>query len=280
MPIPTFPWFEGRTREEDRVLTHMRAAGVFADLPPDTESFIHAKYSTTVPYHNRIHVLYGLAFMHKYGFPLRYRLSYVGHDAGHNGDGKQSPELTSAYHTYVWLNRHPAWLQEREIDPQDCAQDIMYTRFPYHPETMGLTDAGFMRTVDVFRIYSGMSYESVGVAGCNNLHIMMYESIPLFNEMVRDLAALDDREKAFVQWYLQIEGWYKRLSEMEGWSTPSKRLAGSMGFFFSQLSGIIPAFARDPEVSKKLGQLYTFLNSDVTLPEFIDFAKEVMRDSA
>jgi hypothetical protein len=67
--------FSGRRRESKEVLQAMNDDGVFVGLPEDTIQFIHENYHTNVPYHNQVHVLYGLLWLHRNKAPLLAKLA-------------------------------------------------------------------------------------------------------------------------------------------------------------------------------------------------------------
>lgn len=273
-----FENFSGRSREVRQVMQLMYNEDVFVNLPQDTLEFIFTNYSDRVPYHNQIHVLYGLLWLHHKNAPLLAKLAWIGHDAGHNGIKEESPEVKSAYITWQWLKNHTEWLAAKGIDPQDGTRIIDATRFPYTDRNNKNHWIQWVRWADTLRIYSGdtAQYLSGGkkVTDTKRFCACFFESAHVFQEM-------EPPTTDFGLWLPTVQKpFFRKLHAL---------LASYALCLRPEMDGL-----RDtdiPENLKKMENLflrlhktdfltncYNFLSDDVTYPEFADFvAIEILK---
>lgn len=267
--------FEGRSRERDRLIKLLQADGAFVDLPHHALEFVERNYDGSVPYHNPVHVLSGLLYLHHSDAPKLARIAWVGHDAGHNGSAAESPEVVSALLTYEWLKSEPGWLEAFRFNPQECTESINDTRFPYGWPCRSEA-SGYVRLADTLRIASGDHVQYLGGGG-TPFHAYLYESVRFCDEL--------HAAKNLPEWNARgdLLTWLER---------------GQVGFFFQTLikdvltgdrfSGLAfnDAFVRLHENQRllsillsneagreKLLGIYDFLGKDVTFPEFVAYCR-------
>lgn len=269
-----FENFGGRNRESTRVLDLMISIGVFKELPSDTVRFIQENYRTDVPYHNRIHVLYGLLWLHHKGAPLLAKLAWIGHDAGHNGIKEESPEVQSAYRTWLWLKNHAEWLTEREIDPQDCTRIIDATRFPYVAGTEPGEMIQWIRWTDVMRNSSGDTAHYLS-GTCNRFVFLDYRFCAYFFESSQISREMCPDQSDFIAWLPNAQlSFFESLQKM-------LKTEVLRGYYVKDQDDICVGFNQIEKLFTKLfdtekGRVsllsaYNFLSNDVTYPEFMDF---------
>lgn len=263
-----FENFGGRNRESIRVLDLMRSTGVFKELPSDTVRFIQENYHTDVPYHNRIHILYGLLWLHHKGAPLLAKLAWIGHDAGHNGIKEESPEVQSAFLTWQWLKNHRTWLAENDgIDPQDGTLIIDATRFPYVEGVEPGEMIQWVRWADVIRNVSGDTAPYLDT-NTNRFCTYFFESSQLFREMCPG-------RSDFIAWYpnAQISFTTYLRKMMNSWNLGGYYVQNRPNMIegFNEVEGFIVRLCNTEEGKTSLLRTYNFLSRDVTYPEFVDF---------
>lgn len=260
----SFGNFKGRKRETERIITLLKADQFCTD---DQIAFLKAQYITLVPFHNQVHIGYGLLFLIKREIPVtKFLLErqlfqlWLGHDAGHNGNSAESPEeksLEICRQAFPCLNYHDA---------------ILNTKFPYAYSDKKIPYGTTLRNLDTLRPASGILADpkiNGSVSGATLFHAFLFECGLLFLEL----------NKPPLEWLEK----------------------GQLGFFFPQIRCSLIANMFDEEFSNfkqmmigswenevKLGQLMSgeegraklinaidFLMNDVTLPEFVEFANGI-----
>lgn len=267
----SFENFSGRHCESDRALAHMKDTGVFDDLPNFTINFLFEKYSPDVPYHNRVHVLYGLLWLHHKGAPLLAKLAWIGHDAGHTGIKEESPEVRSAFLTWQWLNNHTEWLTKRGIDPQDCTKIIDATRFPYTDRNNKNHWVQWVRWTDTLRIYSGDTAQYLidgkEVTMTDRFCACFFEASQVFQEMKPSTTD-------FGLWLPAVQKpFLKKLHALLASHALCLRpeMDGLHGTDIPENLKRMEKFFLPLHETDFLTRCYNFLSNDVTYPEFTDF---------
>lgn len=268
--------FVSRSRETDRLIELSAKDWVFSELPPDLVEFVKRSYDPRVPYHNPVHVLSGLLYLHHRKAPLAAKVAWTGHDAGHNGFAFESPEVVSALRTYEWLKANPGWLAAIKINPQDSTEAINDTRFPYGwPRRSEVS--GWVRLADTLRIASGDHAQFLDGDG-TPFHAYFYESTRFCDEL--------HAAKQLPEWNARgdLLTWLEK---------------GQVGFFFGtlktgvtdgdQFSGLtwsivqqlhqnqerLRALLANDAGRERLLSGYDFLGNDVTFPEFVAHCRTI-----
>lgn len=259
-----FENFGGRNRESTRIIRIMEDSDILNDLPNDTLQFILRNYSAEVPYHNRVHVLYGLLWLHHKGAPLLAKLSWIGHAAGHTGAKEQSPEVRSAFLTWLWLRNRTAWLSERSIDPQDCTRIIDATRFPYIEDMESDKMIQWVRWTDVVRTTSGDTAQYLGTGKAHRLCAYFFESA----QVIREMSA---NESDFRNWFSKVQPPF--FKQVRNFITSDTLFLGAWETIegFNELGKVLSYLRETINGDIILPRVYNFLSQDVTYPEFEDF---------
>jgi hypothetical protein len=182
---PRFPQFEGRYREWARITPILKefVGPVLGSLFPGWFEFLEAHYSLRVPYHNRIHIAYGLLWLVEQDAKAAAVLAWLGHDAGHNGNAKQSPESVSAD------------ILRDAIGHDDLRRAILHTAFPYvsnpdepqsqwrqKPAESVEVEGVWLRLADTYRPYAGLA-GNLGVAHLAFTDACFFECLGLSEEL-------------------------------------------------------------------------------------------------
>lgn len=193
---PRFPQFEGRFREWSRLVPILKkVVGPALDpVLPNWLDVIGAQYTLRAPYHNNVHVAYGLIWLAASGAPVSAILAYLFHDAGHNGNAKLSPEATSADKA------------QEVLGYDDLRVAIMHTVFPYVTGMSGApnqwpqkkaetVDGAWIRQADTLRPSMGTVQPHLDAEGATAVDAYLYESLGLWHELYEA-----DGRMTFVQW--------------------------------------------------------------------------------
>lgn len=257
----SFGDFKGRKREKNRILKTLREF-----MHKDHLKFFKEQYDYMVPFHNHVHIGYGSLFILKREIPISKIMQvaslfqlWLGHDAGHNGNAAESPELKSA-EIYHYNFRDRSW------------RAICDTQFPYYGPVQYGTTGRKLRTVDTLRPASGINAEPLfncGVQNATPFQSFFFESGLYFLELKKEpLDWLTNGQQKF--FFPQI-----RLAIAENDYAKNFPLYKKMTDMALDNESQLTRYLADAEGREKLLKAIGFLMNDVTLPEFIEFANGI-----
>lgn len=270
-----FAGFAGRVRETERLFEMIKASGALDDLPPDLVEFVKRNYNPLVPYHNTVHVLSGILYLHQRQAPLTARVAWAGHDAGHDGSAIESPEVVSAVRTYEWLKANQKWLETSKINPQDPTEAINDTRFPYGwPRRSDVS--GWVRLADTLRIASGDHAEVIG--GGTPFLAYFYESARFCDELhaAKKLLVWNPRGDVLVWLEKGQVGFFFNTLKTDVLS--GDRFSGATWNILGQLHDnqqYLRTLLASDAGREKLLSGYDFLGHDVPSPEFVAHCQSI-----
>ena len=263
--------FEGRGRASDAYLAALREANAFdgEHLPRSAEDFLRSSYSQYVPFHGIGHasvmLLDALRFARESrnarlrGLPL----AVLCHDAGHNGNGRESPESMSLQLGIDWMEREMGWFEQRfpGFSPEELLSGaIIATQYPYAKPSATLLEI-WLRWHDTARIATGASGYCLGnqVWRMGTLYEVSALHVHLWEAMGMCLELLPEEGEAPTDYLLR---WLER---------------GQIGFFLARVAGdqrmgnFYPPTCGDTQTLAMAERLMDLLNKPEQVAELLRF---------
>lgn len=263
---PRFHHFAGRYREEARLAPILKSVvgPVLGSVFPNWFDYLMKTYASRVPYHNRIHVSYGLLWLVSQKAPVDVILAWLGHDSWHNGNAKLSPETASAD------------ALRDAIGHDNLRAIILHTVFPYVSGFDGAPDkwpqkpaetleGGLIRLADTYRQYTGLT-PNLNVEGATVMDVYLMEGIGLSHELYEV-----DGTTTFPQWIINGQAGFFPTQIDLGIDADvfGKIDAEEAHAAVNRVRSWLKAVIADEAKFAALRQLHQFWMQDVTLPEFV-----------